>query len=179
MGWNSYFNSLEEELVLKRQGVRSLNEQPLFAPIFTIRKGFWFSTFIKCEKWCQAANNHSPFHAKNIAWFFHFSFFIAHHSCRWSWSNIQLRCSAELVRLQRRFRYHLVCMCADVCWWHFRYSCLKLSQKNLRRNANAKQNWGMELLPRNTISDPTFTRDQPWQLSGHKIIYNMQGERWI
>ena len=128
-------------------------------------RGFWFSTFRKCEKWFQAANNHSSFHAKNIAWFFYFSFFIAHHSCRWSWSNIQIRCSAELVR--RHFRHSCLKL------RHFRHSCLKLSQKNLRRNANAKQNWGMELLLRNTISDPSFTRDQPWQLSGNEIIYNI------
>jgi hypothetical protein len=42
---------LEEELVLKRQGVRSLNEQPLFAPIFTIRNcvvsGFLLSENVK------------------------------------------------------------------------------------------------------------------------------------
>jgi hypothetical protein len=31
----------------------------------------------------------------------------------------------------------------------------------------------MELLLRNTISDPSFTRDQPWQLSGNEIIYNI------
>ena len=42
---------MEEELVLKQQGVRSLNEQPLFAPIFTIRNcavsGFLLSENVK------------------------------------------------------------------------------------------------------------------------------------
>ena len=68
---------MEEELVLKRQGVRSLNEPPLFAPICTIRNcavsGFLLSENVKNDAKPQII---IPNFTRKISRDFYFSFLL-------------------------------------------------------------------------------------------------------